>query len=75
MTFITFATVITFMPSTAYTIYARAVLAALDAKHFATPGKSTEQAIAYILHLVLENLDCGNCSARLFLRISERLLT
>ena len=45
---------------------APAVLADLDAKQFATPGKSTEQAIAYILHLVLENLDCGNCSARLF---------
>ena len=27
---------------------------------------STEQAIAYILNLVLENLDRGNCSARLF---------
>ena len=39
---------------------APAVLADLDAKQFATPGKSTEQAIAYILHLVLENLDCGN---------------
>ena len=43
-----------------------AVLADLDAKQFATPGKSTEQDIAYILHLVLENLDRGNCSARLF---------
>ena len=45
---------------------APSVLADLDAKQFATPGKSTEQAIAYILHLVLENLDRGNCSARLF---------
>ena len=45
---------------------APAVLADLDAKQFASPGKSTEQAIAYILHLVLENLDRGNCSARLF---------
>ena len=42
---------------------APAVLADLDAKQFASPGKSTEQAIAYILHLVLENLDRGNCSA------------
>ena len=45
---------------------APSVLADLDAKQFATPGKSTEQAIAYILHLLLENLDRGNCSARLF---------
>jgi len=45
---------------------APAVLADLQGKQFATPGKSTEQAIAYILHLVLENLDRGNCSARLF---------
>ena len=45
---------------------APAVLADLDAKQFATRGKSTEQAIAYILHVVLENLDCGNCPARLF---------
>lgn len=44
---------------------APAVLADLDAKQFASPGKSTEQAIAYILHLALENLDGGNCSARL----------
>ena len=42
---------------------------------FATPGKSTEQAIAYILHLVLENLDRGNALPDCFLRISERLLT
>ena len=39
---------------------------AIDAKQFTTPGKSTEQAIAYILHLVLENFDRGNCSVRLF---------
>ena len=45
---------------------APSVLADLDAKQFATPGKSTEQAIAYILHLVLENFDRGNCSVRLF---------
>ena len=45
---------------------APSVLADLNAKQYATPGKSTEQAIAYILHLVLENLDHGNCSARLF---------
>ena len=45
---------------------APSVLVDLDAKQFATPGKSTEQAIAYILHLVLENLDRGNCSVRLF---------
>ena len=42
---------------------APAVLEHLDAKQFARPGKSTEQAIPYIIHLVLENLDRGNCSA------------
>ena len=44
---------------------APSVLADL-AKQFATPGKLTEQAIDYILHLVLENFDRGNCSVRLF---------
>ena len=27
---------------------------------------STQHAIAYVLHLVLEGLDSGSCSARLF---------
>ena len=42
------------------------ILPQLDNKQFAVAGKSTEQAIVYILHLALEALDNGNCSLRLF---------
>ena len=42
------------------------ILPQLDNKQFAVAGKSTEQAIVYILHLALEALDKGNCSLRLF---------
>jgi hypothetical protein len=42
------------------------VLPQLDNKQFAVAGKSTEQAILYILHLALEALDKGNCSLRVF---------
>ena len=42
------------------------ILPQLDKKQFAVTGKSTEQAIVYILHLALEALDKGNCSLRLF---------
>ena len=35
-------------------------------KQFAVAGKSTEQALVYLLHLGLEALDKGNCSLRLF---------
>ena len=28
------------------------------------PGKSTEQALVYLLHIALEALDKGNCSVR-----------
>ena len=42
------------------------ILLQLDNKQFAVAGKSTEQAIVYILHLALEALDNGNCSLRLF---------
>ena len=38
----------------------------LDCKQFAAAGISTHHAIAYVLHLVLEALDSGSCSARLF---------
>ena len=38
----------------------------LDCKQFAAAGMSTQHVIAYVLHLVLEALDSGSCSARLF---------
>ena len=38
----------------------------LDCKQFAAAGMSTQHAIEYALHLVLEALDSGSCSARLF---------
>ena len=47
----------------------------LDCKQFAAAGMSTQHAIAYVLHLVLEALDSGSCSARLFLRTSGKGLT
>ncbi|PFX20773.1 putative RNA-directed DNA polymerase from transposon BS [Stylophora pistillata] len=40
------------------------VLKDLDIKQLAVSGKSTEQAIIYLLHLALEALDKGNCSIR-----------
>lgn len=42
------------------------ILPQLDNKQFAVAGKSTEQALVYIIHLALEALDKGNCSLRLF---------
>ena len=38
----------------------------LDCKQFAAAGMSTQHAIAYVLHLVLEALESGSCSVRLF---------
>ena len=38
----------------------------LDTKQFALPGKSTTQALVYILHLIHAGLDVGHCYARLF---------
>ena len=38
----------------------------LVCKQFAVAGMSTQHAIACVLHLVLEALDSGSCSARLF---------
>ena len=41
------------------------ILPQLD-KQFAVAGKSTEQAIIYVLQSALEALDKGNCLLRLF---------
>ena len=38
----------------------------LDRNQFAVAGKSTEQALVYLLHLALEALDRGGCYLRLF---------
>ena len=38
----------------------------LDCKQFAAAGMSTQHAIVYVIHLVLEALESGSCSARLF---------
>ena len=42
------------------------ILDKLDNNQFAVQGKSTDQALVYLLHLALEALDRGNCSIRLF---------
>ena len=42
------------------------VVGNLDRKQFAVAGKSTEQALVYLLHLALEALDRGSCCLRLF---------
>ena len=42
------------------------LLPKLDSKQFAVAGKSTVQAVVYLLHLALEALDKGNCSVRFF---------
>lgn len=42
------------------------LLTKLDSKQFAVAGKSTVQAVVYLLHLALEALDKGNCSVRFF---------
>ena len=38
----------------------------LDRDQFAVAGKSTDQALVYLLHLALEALDRGGCYLRLF---------
>ena len=38
----------------------------LDRKRFAAVGRSTDQALVFLLHLALEALDRGNCSIRSF---------
>ena len=47
----------------------------LDGKQLAAAGMSTQHAIAYVLHLVLEALDSGSCSARLFFADFRKGLT
>ena len=39
----------------------------LDRNQFAVAGKSTEQALVYLLHLAVEALDSGGCYLRLFI--------
>lgn len=48
----------------------------LDLKQFALSGRSTTQAIVYLLHLALGVLDKGNCvlSFFFFLQILKRVL-
>ena len=38
----------------------------IDVKQFAVPGKSTTQALVYLLHIMLAALDAGHCLVRLF---------
>ena len=40
------------------------IVSQLDKKQFAMAGKSTQQAIVYMLHLALEALDKGGCAVR-----------
>ena len=42
------------------------VVGNLDRKQFAVAGKSTEQALVYLLHPALEALYRGGCYLRLF---------
>ena len=39
----------------------------LDRNQFAVAGKSTEQALVYLLHLAVEALDSGGCYLTLFI--------
>ena len=38
----------------------------IDVKQFAVLGKSTTQALVYLLHIMLAALDAGHCFVRLF---------
>ena len=38
----------------------------LDLKQFASPKKSTTQALVYLLHVILASLHRGHCSVRIF---------
>ena len=42
------------------------LLAKLDLKQFALSGRSTTQALVYLLHLALGALDKGNCALCFF---------
>lgn len=44
----------------------RQITSKLDPFQFATKGRSTTQALVYILHNILEAMDKGNCSVRAF---------
>ena len=44
----------------------------LDTKQFALPGKSTTQALVYLLHLIHAGLDAGPCYARLILAVFRK---
>ena len=47
----------------------------LDRNQFAVAGKSTEQALVYLLHLALKALDRGGCYLRLFFVDFKKVLT
>ena len=42
------------------------VVPKLDSNQFAVAGRSTDQALVYLLHLAFEALDRGNCTIRFF---------
>ena len=42
------------------------LLSKLDSKQFAAAGRSTDQALVFLLHLALEALDRGNCTIHFF---------
>ena len=42
------------------------LLPKVDSKQFAAPGRSTDQALVFLLHLALEALDRGNYTIRFF---------
>ena len=46
----------------------------LDLKQFALSGRLTTQALVYLLHLALEELDKGNYALCSFLQISKGVL-
>ena len=46
----------------------------LDLKQFALSGRSTSQALVYLLYLALDALDKGNCALFFFLQISKKVL-
>ena len=41
-------------------------LCTLDSKQFALPGRSTTQALVYLLHIILEWVDGGEMNIRIF---------
>ena len=51
------------------------ILAEFDAKQFAVFGKSTSEALVYLLHLALEALDKDQCYVTLFVADFKKALT